>query len=353
LTKIKNLDFHIKTRSEQELRDSLSSHPVIHFTKDARSIFMEGFKYGADIEDVDGTFDTSNTDELGDIIRRKASSGINYAFDTLSYSFENDCLDYEYGIVNGLGMYEETAIMCLADIIKTTHMENFEQCLFYGEDVDLKTMILLKNEGIAVDEDGEPYYDDDSGEEYEKWSAYSKVEGHLVRSDENLSLEETISQSLKKMIEANRYPKKLINDVNELYSDYKDLIERPDGLDKELTLQGAKRIANEVRNELNDEEGLQNDFVDYCDVCAEKVEEKLLAEGYDCEIKNEFYLHKFEDTELDTYSHHWIECNGIIIDPSRSQFDSTEYAQRKSLSKNHTDNNEVPKKRKSEQKIKI
>ena len=353
MNKINKLEKAIKDNSSQLILDYLYEHPVIHFSKDARSIFMDGFKYGAKNKDIDITFDTSKVDNEGSIIRTKESQGINYAFDSLSFSFENNCNDYEYGLDNGLGMYEETAILCLTDLIKTKHSENFEQCLFYGEDIDLKSMVLLKCEGDAIDEDGETYYNE-NGEEYEKWTAYSKIEGHLVRSNENLSLSECIEKSVRVMILKQRYPSNIIDNFNAMYAETEYNEIKSPNKEKKLTLLEAKEIAYKVRREMNDEYDLNNDFVDYCDLCAEEVEKNLLERGYDCEIKNNFYIHRFEDSELDAYEHFWVECDDIIIDPSRSQFDNNQYAQLKKLSKNHKETNEIQiKKIKNSKELKL
>lgn len=350
MDKIKDLEEYIKKNSHQNIIELKEKHPVIHFSESARDIFMNGFKYGAKKIDIDGTFDLSKKTESGNVIKNKDSEGINYAFDTLSYSFENNCLDYEYGIENGMGMYEDSAIICLADVIKTTHPENFDQCLFYGSDVELKTMIILKNEGLAMDENGQPEYDE-NGNEYDSWSAFSKIEGHLVRKDDNLNLEDCVATSLKKMIEKNRYPNKINNDFNHMYSEFVSL---PSENNDILSMEVAKSIAYKIRDEINDEYNLNYDFVDYCDLFAEKVSEVLINKGYyDAEIINGFYHHSFEDSELDAYGHHWVECDGIIIDPSRTQFDSNEYVQRKEYSKNHKMTDEINTKNKTQLKNKI
>lgn len=236
--------------------------------------------------------------------------------------------------------YSKKVFFCLI-YFKSKHIEDFEQCLFYGEDVNLKTMILLKNEGASIDPDGNLVFDE-NGKEYNRWSAYSKIKGSLVKASDDLSLSECIERSIKKMILDNRYPNTIINRFNAISFDN---IELPDKMEKVLTLIEAKYIANRARNEVNDENDLNGDFVDTCDLCAEKVSEILLDLGYKFELKNNFYLHKFEDCDEDFYGHIWIESNGIIIDPSRSQFDSTDYAVLKKENDNYKESNMLEQKR--------
>jgi hypothetical protein len=123
-------------------------------------------------------------------------------------------------------------------------------------------------------------------------------------------------------------------------------------IDKKLTLEGAIKIAEKVRSELSARYNLNYNFVDYCDLCAEEVEKELIKNDYICEIKNEYYIHKFKDEKLKTYGHCWVECDGLIIDPSRDQFDSNEFALKKELNKNYTSNKKILKNKKSGLKFK-
>lgn len=115
--------------------------------------------------------------------------------------------------------------------------------------------------------------------------------------------------------------------------------------DKKLTLEEAKKIADNVRVNLDKKYNLNMNFVDYCDLCAEGVEKILTSNNYICEIKNEYYIHKYEGEKLQTYGHCWVECDGIIIDPSRDQFDNNDFAIKKELNKNYTSNKTLPKKK--------
>ena len=99
-----------------------------------------------------------------------------------------------------------------------------------------------------------------------------------------------------------------------------------------LTMLKAKEIVNRVRSEISDEYNLNYDFVDYCDLCSERVEKILQILGYDCVIINGYYTHTFESADEDNYGHHWVQTEDFILDPSVSQFDSNEYVKLKTLS---------------------
>lgn len=287
------------------------NHPIIHFSKNSENIINEGFKYGAKKEDIDMTFDIAEKNSSGDIIRTKENSGINYAFDALSYSFENDCNDYEYGIEGGEGMYEEKAVLFIADSIKTNHMENFEQCLFYGESIELEKMILLKNEGTALAEEGEPDFDE-NGIEYDKWSAYSKEEGFLVEDEENLSLSDCVSLSIRKMIGLKKYSKNLINKYNVMCSEDFNKMDLLDS-NKELTSIEVKEIVNFVRSNLIDDCSMNENLSMKKTELLKETSNRLLKKGFESKIKSGVVGQKER-------SHSWIETEEFIIDPLNENF---------------------------------
>lgn len=208
------LEKYLEKKSEQKIVKNLNKRPVIHFSNEAERIFEEGFKFGASLEDIDFTFEDYDTS--GNPIRKKEREGIIYGFDTLSYSEENNCYDYEYGIEGGIGMYEESAILLIADVIKTRHPEGFEQCLFYKEDIDLNGIILLRNEGEAYSEGGEQIYDE-NGNEYDCWSAKLNTGEELICSSDSLDLSDCVSEVIKLMIERGVYQETNIKDYNEVY----------------------------------------------------------------------------------------------------------------------------------------
>lgn len=348
--KLKILEKYLKYKSSQEIKDHFIQRPLIHFSNNAEKIMNEGFLYGAELSRIDSSFSDKSSIN---ILRIKDKKGFNFAFDTLNYSFENNCYDYEYGIEGGLGMHEETAILFLSDALYTKHTEGFYQCIFYGEDANLSNPILLKNEGSAYDEDGELSYDE-NGNEYDCWSATLKDGTKLLSDNDSFSLQESIAYSIKFMIENNLYPQKYIDDFNSLYDETVGSISKKDPFEHKLTRIDALRIVHSVRNELNDEYNLNFCFVDYCDLCSERIIDKLFDLGFQGNLIKGFYHHQYESSEPDNYGHFWVECDNFILDASRDQFDNNDYVINKS-EENHKIylHDQIPIKNKIHKKQKI
>lgn len=94
---------------------------------------------------------------------------------------------------------------------------------------------------------------------------------------------------------------------------------------KELLYKEIFEIINISREEVNNEFGINNHFVDYCDLVSEKISKKLNELGFENELINGFYIHAFEDSEPDCYGHWWIECQDFLIDGTRDQFDNNNF----------------------------
>lgn len=80
-----------------------------------------------------------------------------------------------------------------------------------------------------------------------------------------------------------------------------------------------------VREEINNEYNLNENFVDYCDLCSDMVFDKLSLLGLDSEVVFGHYHHKYPNSKIDYYGHYWVECDGFIIDASSDQFDNMNF----------------------------
>lgn len=195
----------LKENSKQEIISILANRPVIHFSDCAEEIMNKGFIYGTTDDLIDFSYD-ENYEKI------KKEKGINFAFDTLSFLNDYNCYDYEYGIENGIGMHSETAVIFSTNCIKTIHPDGFKQCLFYGENINTEQMLLLKNEGIAIDDNGEELYDE-NGNSFDSWSVKQKDGTYIIDPSQCMSLSECVSYVSKNKLSN----KQNVDDFNSVY----------------------------------------------------------------------------------------------------------------------------------------
>ena len=112
---------------EQEIKAKLVDHPVIHFSDHAEKIMAEGFVFGeSNINRLDCTHDNH--------IQASPGPGYNFAFNTIEWDVENDCIDYEVVSENSqrnlMRMHAETAILFTVNGVYTRHFDEFHQVVF-------------------------------------------------------------------------------------------------------------------------------------------------------------------------------------------------------------------------------
>lgn len=82
-------------------------------------------------------------------------------------------------------------------------------------------------------------------------------------------------------------------------------------------------IVNDVRQDYDDHNCLGGVFADHCDAVSEIVLMVMSNHGFEgAYLVNGTYTHTYPDSDPDQYGHVWIEWNGLIIDPTRCQFDN-------------------------------
>lgn len=89
-----------------------------------------------------------------------------------------------------------------------------------------------------------------------------------------------------------------------------------------MNLDLIKTLINEVRNELNSEYNLDDDFMDMCDIACERLSRKLQENSISGVIMNgEVFPDWFYEKNTYSYGHYWIIINGdLIVDPTSDQF---------------------------------
>jgi hypothetical protein len=204
---------------EQELLGRLKKHPVIHFSDHAEKIMTEGFLFGESVAHrLDYTLAFGNP-------KAHVGPGYNFAFNTVEWDIENDCLDYE--VVGPKsprdlnGMHADSAVLLNVDGIYTRHFDEFHQVIFWGADAQLAKAILLKNTGtIEIDDDVEAC--DDEGDPIQCWTATAADGTVLVERDEMLCLRECVLKSLIWLDQNKQLSSKVAAEYKSLYEDQID-----------------------------------------------------------------------------------------------------------------------------------
>lgn len=199
---------------EQEIKAKLVDHPVIHFSDHAEKILSEGFLFGeSNINRLDCTYENH--------IQATSGPGYNFAFNTLEWDVENDCVDYEVAGENSqrglMGMHAETAILFTVDGVYTRHYDEFHQVVFWGPDAKLERAILLKNTG-SLEIDGKEACDD-NGNPVQCWTAQTASGVVFVEREEMLNLRECVIRSLIWLDQDNQLYPKIASEYKTLYED--------------------------------------------------------------------------------------------------------------------------------------
>ena len=200
---------------EQELKAKLKKHPVIHFSDHAEKILAEGFVFGeTNVAGMDCTYDQNG-------IKAHSGPGYNFAFNTVEWDVENDCMDYEIAGEsserNLMGMHAETALLFNVDGLYTRHYDEFHQVVFWGPDAKVDKAILLKNTG-TLEIDGEEACDD-NGNPFDCWTATTASGEVLVERDEMLNLRECVIRSLIHLDLDNQLSQRIAAEYKSLYEE--------------------------------------------------------------------------------------------------------------------------------------
>lgn len=92
------------------------------------------------------------------------------------------------------------------------------------------------------------------------------------------------------------------------------------------TLTHLNQIIEDVRSEYNMHNCLGGVFADHCDAVSEILLMVMTNHGYkDAELVNGTYTHAYPDDDAEDYGHVWVQWNGLIIDPTRCQFDNHDF----------------------------
>jgi hypothetical protein len=200
---------------EQELKERLKNHPVIHFSDHAEKIMAEGFLFGESFaHKLDCTYENNG-------IKQHPGPGYNFAFNAIEWDVENDCVDYEVGDgtreVDLSQMYAETAVLFTVDGVYTHHYDEFQQVIFWGPDAKLNNAILLKNTG-TLEIDGDDACDE-NGNPVQCWTATTAAGVIFVEREEMLSLRECVIRSLIRLDQDKHLCAKAATAYKEFYAD--------------------------------------------------------------------------------------------------------------------------------------
>lgn len=209
---MKELREKINSENLQQVISELKAWPLLHFSNNVDNIMEQGFLKGAQLKDINLT---NSISEKGESIDK---DGYHFAFNVLEYCYERDVPDFMVGIDSNLmGMYHESAVLFLGDGLYTRHYDEFNQVIFKNDNVNKTSFLLLENQDIAYDEEGEPMCDE-NGNEFDYWTIKDS-NGKILLEDKIMTLEECVKEATHYLLSNFRASPKAYEEFSCMFDD--------------------------------------------------------------------------------------------------------------------------------------